>query len=332
MEVPSIPPNLVLALAPLGALVLVVAAIALVRAVAEIHVLSGRKLSVYGANARLPGAGSWALVTGATDGIGREFAMQLAAKGFNIVLASRTPAKLTELAREIELAHVGIKTCTQAIDFSQPSELQYEELARKTLHLDVAVLVNNVGRSHEMPVPFAESDEAEMQGIVDLNVSATLRVTRMFAPRLVARRRGLILNVGSFSGQLATPLLATYAGSKAFLIGWSQALGEELRRDGVDVVLLNTFFVVSNMSKLRRATFMAPTPKQYVAAVLSRIGRSGGALGRPFTMTPWPGHAWFDWAAERIIPRGMLAAKMYDVSADTRRRALRKAARESKSQ
>ena len=171
-----------------------------------------------------------------------------------------------------------------------------------------------------------------MQGIVDLNVNATLRVTRLFAPRLVARGRGLILNVGSFSGQLATPLLATYAGSKAFLIGWSQALGEELRRDGVDVVLLNTFFVVSNMSKLRRATFMAPTPKQYVAAVLSRIGRSGGAIGRPFTMTPWPGHAWFDWVAERIIPRSMLAAKMYDVSADTRRRALRKAARESKSQ
>lgn len=271
-------------------------------------------------------------MTGATDGIGREFALQLAARGFNVVLASRTAAKLDALAREIEARYTGTKTCTQAIDFALPSEAQYAELARKTTHLDVAVLVNNVGRSHAMPVEFAASDVEEMEGIVGVNVLATLRVTRIFAPRLAARRGGLILNLGSFSGQLATPLLATYAGSKAFLIGWSQALGEELRRVGVDVAVLNTFFVVSNMSKLRRATAMAPTPQQFVAAALSRIGRRGGAVGRIFTTTPWPGHAWFDWAAERVIPRGMLATKMYDVSADTRRRALRKAERESKAQ
>ncbi|WFD33960.1 hypothetical protein MCUN1_000788 [Malassezia cuniculi] len=285
-QIEQVPQCVVLSFAAVGVVAVALVLFAVLRAVAEIHILPGRALSRYGANTRSRGAGSWALVTGATDGIGREFAMQLAARGFNVVLASRTLAKLEALAREIESKYVGTKTLVQAIDFSQPSEAQYGELARNTLHLDVAVLVNNVGRSHDMPVAFAESDVDEMEGIVNVNVLGTLRVTRIFAPRLAARRNGLILSIGSFSGQLATPLLATYAGSKAFLIGWSQALAEEMRRVNVDVAVLNTFFVVSNMSKLRRPTLMAPTPKQYVAAALSRLGRPGGAIGRVYTTTP----------------------------------------------
>lgn len=290
------------------------------------------QLTVYGANAKLRGAGSWALVTGATDGIGREFAMQLAAKGFNIVSVSRTAEKLAALGREIEKQYPGTKTCYYAMDFIHAGTAEYEGLAQLISHLDVAVLVNNVGVSHTMPVPFLEMDEAEMESICEVNILGTQRMTRLVAPRLVRRGRGLILNLGSFSGQWATPLMATYAGSKGFLIAFTQALGEELRRAKVDVQLLNTYFVVSNMSKVRRASLLVPTPSTYVAAVLSRLGRASGALGRPFTLTPVPAHAWLDWITAHFVPGWLLLRKAYDVNVSVRRRALRKAERLAKAQ
>lgn len=319
-------------LGTIGLVVLVATALYLLYLVLEIHVLPGRPLTVYGANAKLRGAGSWALVTGATDGIGREFALQLAAKGFNMVLVSRTAEKLASLGRDIEQAYPGTKTCYYAMDFTRAGPAEYEGLAQLISHLDVAVLVNNVGVSHKMPVAFVEMDEGEMEAICEVNVLGTLRMTRLVAPRLVRRGRGLILNLGSFSGQWATPLLATYAGSKAFLISWSQALGEELRRAKVDVQLLNTYFVVSKMSKKRKASFLVPTPATYVRSVLSRLGRASGALGRAFTLTPVPIHAWLDWSVGHLVPTWLLLRKIYSVNVTLRRLALRKAEREAKSQ
>lgn len=298
----------------------------------EVHVFPGRSLTTYGANPKLRGAGSWALVTGATDGIGREFAMQLAARGFNIVAVSRTAEKLAILSKEIESTMPGIKTCYYAMDFLSAGDAEYEGLEQLIRHLDIAVLVNNVGLSHTMPVNFLEMDGRELASICQVNIVATMQVTRVVAPHLVRRGRGLILNLGSFSGQWSTPLLATYAGSKAFLIAWTQALGEEMRRSHVDVQLLNTYFVVSSMSKVRKPSMMVPTPKNFVRSALSRIGRSSGALGRPFTLTPFPSHAWLDWAVEHFVPRWWLLRQAYDVSLDTRRRAIRKAQRLEKSQ
>lgn len=319
-------------LGTVGLVVLVALALYLAYLFLEIHVLPGRPLTTYGANAKLRGAGSWALVTGATDGIGREFAMQLAAKGFNIVSVSRTAEKLAVLGREIEQKYPGTKTCYYAMDFTRAGEAEYEGLAQLISHLDVAVLVNNVGVSHTMPVPFLEMDEAEMNAICEVNIMGTQRMTRLVAPRLVRRGRGLILNLGSFSGQWATPLLATYAGSKGFLIAFTQALGEELRRANVDVQLLNTFFVVSNMSKVRRPSLLVPSPSTYVSAVLSRLGRASGALGRAFTLTPVPAHAWVDWATAHLVPAWLLLSKAYDTNLSLRRRALRKAERAAKAQ
>ncbi|KAL9932137.1 hypothetical protein V8E36_008909, partial [Tilletia maclaganii] len=103
--------------------------------------------------------------------------------------------------------------------------------------------------------------------------------------------RGLILDIGSFAGQAPTPLLATYSGSKAFFIGWAQAPGEELERHRITVRILNTYFVVSNMGKVRKSSAVIPTPKRYVAQVLTRLGSSGGAVGLPYTSTDLPAHA-----------------------------------------
>lgn len=283
----------------------------LAQLIADVYVLPGKPVSKFGANKKDYTQATWAVITGATDGIGREFSLQLAKKGFNILLVSRSPEKLGSVAAEIEAASPGVRTKTQAIDFALGDERQYEGLEHTVKDLNVGVLVNNVGKSHSMPVTFAETTEEEMEDIVEINVVSILRVSRMIIPGMVSRKRGLVLNLGSFAGQVTTPMLATYAGSKAFLSAWSQALGEELRRSNITVSLLNTYFVVSNMSKVRKSSAMIPTPKQYVAQVLKTLGRNGGAIGRPYTSTPWPMHALVDWATAFVLPRAWLLSYSY---------------------
>lgn len=127
-------------LASIGALAIAYVLLRFLYAFVEIHLLPGKKLSAYGANVRERGKGSWAVVTGATDGIGREFAVQLAENGFNIVLISRTQAKLDALAEELVTKYRGTLTSTCAMDFSKTTEADYERLRGVVGPLDVAVL------------------------------------------------------------------------------------------------------------------------------------------------------------------------------------------------
>jgi short-subunit dehydrogenase len=104
--------------------------------------------------------------------------------------------------------------------------------------------VNNVGTNHSIPTPFVEEDFSVIESIVNVNITSVLRITHMILPQMVERRKGLIVNVGSFAGMFPTPLLQTYAGSKSFLKHWSESLAAELKPSGVHVELLNTYFVV----------------------------------------------------------------------------------------
>jgi len=274
----------------IGALVSGWVTIGALRVLVETFVLPGMNLKRFGAK-----KDAWAIVTGATDGIGREFASQLAKAGFNILLVSRSEDKLAVAAAEIEKQHL-VSAKIFAMDFAKNDEAAYKAFADVVHGIDVGVLVNNVGRSHEQPVYFQDTPISEMEAIVQININATLHVTRIVVPSLVNRKSGLILNIGSFAGYVPTPMVATYSATKAFLTTFSQALGEELKSKGVVVELVNTYFVVSAMSKIRRPTAMIPLPKTYVRSVLSRIGSNCGALGRPYTSTPFWSHALFDWA------------------------------------
>ena len=271
------------------------------------------------------------MITGASDGIGKEFALQLAQKGFNTVLVSRTASKLDALAAEISSKHAGVHTKILAMDFAEDSAADYERLAELVEGLDVAILVNNVGKSHEMPVSFLETDDAEMEDIITINVKGTLRVTKIVAPGMVARRRGLILTMGSFGGFLPTPLLATYSGSKAFLQHWSTALGAELKPHGVHTQLVIGYLITSAMSKVRRSSMMIPNPKQFVKATLGKIGLKGTAGGMAGTITPYWSHAVMHWAIQELLGiwNGTVLERNRVMHLDIRKRALRKKEREA---
>lgn len=247
------------------------------------------------------------------------------------MLVSRTRSKLDALATELEAG--GAQTKVLAMDFSQNKDADYAALTAMVEPLDVAVLVNNVGLSHAIPVPFLETPREEMDGIIAVNCTATLRVTSLVAPKLAARRgRGLILTMASFGGVFPTPLLATYSGSKAFLQHWSAALAAEMAPAGVDVLVVQSHLVASAMSKIRRASAMVPAPRQFVAAALAKVGRSGGAQGMAYTGTPWWSHGLFLWVVRATVGEmGYVAlGRNLVMHKDIRRRALAKAEREAK--
>ena len=186
--------------------------------------------------------GSWALITGASDGIGKQFALQLANAGFNVILVSRTASKLQAVSSEITTSNSGVRSEILAMDFSKNQDSDYDKLAALLKDKDIAILINNVGQSHELPVPYVEDPEEEVRDIITTNCIGTLKVTRLVLPGMAARKRGLVLTMGSFGGLLPTPLLATYSGSKCFLQNWSIALATEVEELGITVYFQGTAF------------------------------------------------------------------------------------------
>ncbi|KAI0161936.1 short chain dehydrogenase [Hypoxylon sp. FL1284] len=321
----SIPSPVQLGLAGLGVLFLGSKLLSFLRLLLSVFVLSGTNLKKYGKK------GTWAVVTGASDGLGKEFATQLAAKGFNLVLVSRTLSKLEALSQELEGKFSGLQTKVLDMDFSADDDADYARLAQLISSLDVGILLNNVGQSHSIPVPFLLTESKELQNIVVINCLGTLKVTKIVAPGMQSRKRGLILTMGSFGGWMPTPYLTTYSGSKAFLQHWSSALAAELKPSNVDVQLCLSYLVTTAMSKVRRPSLLIPGPKPFVRAALGKVGL-GGWQSTAYTYTPYWSHAVMAWFIENTIGIGhslgiQINLKMHQ---DIRNRALKKAARNAK--
>ena len=275
--------------------------------------------------------GSWAVVTGASDGLGKEFAKQLSRAGFNIVLVSRTESKLMVLAEEITTKSKGIETRIVTMDFAKNLDTDYAKLKSLIESLDVAILVNNVGKSHNIPTPFSLTPEDELNDIITINCHGTLRITQLIIPGMIQRRRGLILTMGSFGGLVPSPLLATYSGSKAFLQQWSSALGAELSTYGITVELVQAYLIISAMSKVRKASATIPDPRAFVHSVLTKIGRNGGSPWFPYSSSPYWSHglmAWFLTCVTGTMSKVVLEQNK-GMHESIRKRALRKAEREN---
>ena len=171
-----------------------------------------------------------ALVTGASSGIGEQFARQLAARGHDVVLVARRADRLETLAGELPTeAHV--VACDLATDAASLAG-RVEQLG-----LRVDVLVNNAGFGTSGP--FAENDPAREAEEVRLNCEAIVTLSHAFLPAMIERRRGGIINVASSAGMQPIPYEAVYAATKAFALNFTDALHTELRGSGVRVMSVN---------------------------------------------------------------------------------------------
>lgn len=215
--------------------------------------------------------GEWAVVTGATDGIGKAYATEVARRGMNVVLISRSIEKLQAVAQEIESTS-SVKTKCIQVDFGGGLEI-YDTLSSDLAGLEIGLLVNNVGASYDSPTYFNDlKDNEEIRKIIHINCCSVTFMTRIVLPQMLERKKGAIINLSSLTGVIPTPLLTVYSGSKAYVDYFSRCLQAEYKNSGVIIQSILPAFVTTKMSKMRRATWMIPNPETYVHSALATLG------------------------------------------------------------
>jgi short-subunit dehydrogenase len=195
----------------------------------------------------------WALVTGASSGLGADFARELAAHGAHLVLVARREERLKQLAAELEGRH-GVRTRVVAMDLGRPGapKALHERMQAEAVPVDV--LVNNAGFA--VPGLFPRSDLARTLSMIRVNVDAPVALARLLLPGMLARDRGGILTVASVAGFSASPVQSAYGGTKAFLRVWSHSLHAELKHTNLAITALcpgvtdTEFFEAAGFSKM----------------------------------------------------------------------------------
>ena len=176
-----------------------------------------------------------ALITGASSGIGAEFARQLAAKKLDLVLVARSQDKLNHLAEELGQQY-GVRADVIVQDLTEPGASLAVARQGETLGVVIDLLINNAGFGDYGP--FVESVLDQQTSMIQLNISALVELTHMFLPTMLERRQGGIINVSSIAGFQPMPYWSVYAASKAFVLSFSEALWAEVKEKGVKVLAL----------------------------------------------------------------------------------------------
>jgi len=247
--------------------------------------------------------GEWALVTGASSGIGAEFARALARNGVSVVLVARREERLRELATELESRH-GVETKLVVADLASAPDVA--RVAAAVDGLDLAILVNNAGAGYSGS--FAKQDGERLRNMVLLNCAAPVQLTSLLLPGMLARTaRSAVVVTGSVSGRQALPLHAVYSATKAFDLLFGEALAVELCNQGVDVVVLEPGSTVTEFQEQAGEIAHTGQPAdEVVATALDALGRQHSVVA-----------GWWNWLranlGARLLPRSTVAYLARDV-------------------
>src|SRR6478672_7960726 len=207
------------------------------------------------------------LITGASAGLGREFARQLAGRARSMILIARREEQLIELNHELQRQHQNLRVHIRKVDLSNPAQLKelMESLDRE--RIDVDLLINNAGLGDAGR--FSTSDPARNEDMIFVNVLTLTSLTRHLLPQMIAKRHGGILNVSSSAGFLPIPGDAVYAATKAYVTSFSEALRAELRGTGISVCTLCPGPVSTEFQEVAKRQGMKPDigPKFIVVTV-----------------------------------------------------------------
>lgn len=251
--------------------------------------------------------GKWALITGASAGIGWALAEQLAAAGTNLVLTARRADRLQKLAAELSPKHQ-VQAEVFVADLVRPEapgEI-YAFTTRKKIEIEL--LINNAGfgaygYSHEVPVE-------KLLNMIQVNCSAVVQLTRLYLPGMVARRHGDVLIVGSTASFQAVPFLAVYAATKSFDLLFAQAVAEEVREFGVRVCALCPGSTETEFQQVAQEPDR-PMRVAETADKVARVGLQALARGKAYVISGAMNRLLLE--SERLAPRGFvvkMAAKM----------------------
>ncbi|MGM3307693.1 SDR family NAD(P)-dependent oxidoreductase [Anabaena sp. WFMT] len=225
---------------------------------------------------------STALITGASGGIGKAFAEELAARKTNLVLVARSVEKLTQIATQLQQQYK-IQVEFIAKDLTEPNATNEVFDAIKTKGLTIDLLVNNAGFGDYGD--FAEREGERQLNMIQLNIMALVDLTHKFLPLMRQRRSGSIINVSSIAGFQPMPYLSVYAATKAFVLSFSEALWAENRDYGVHVLVVcpgpteTDFFTEARFpSKLAGANNKIATPEAVVRDALQALEKGDSTV------------------------------------------------------
>src|SRR5579863_2736691 len=252
--------------------------------------------------------GKWALVTGASAGIGKALAQELAQGGTNLVLTARRHDRLEALASELTAKH-RIQAETFVADLAQPSapEAIFQFTQRKGF--SISLLINNAGFGQ-----YGELHTTEMDRLVEMvqvNCTAVLQLARLYLPEMVARRSGDVLIVASTASFQAVPYISTYAATKVFDLYLAEGLAEEMQPYGVRVCALCPGTTTSEFHELAGHPAHSKGREQSAESV-ARNGLKALAAGKSYVISGLGNYLGAH--GERLVPRRFvtrIAAKMF---------------------
>lgn len=223
-----------------------------------------------------------ALITGASSGIGSDLAEVFASQGHNLVLTARRQDKLQALATQLAQKYQ-IKASVVVADLTDPQAPP--KLFQQLQNTPIDILVNNAG--YGIYGLFTDTDINEELAMIQLNITALTHLTKLFVPGMVARKYGKIMNVASTAAFQPGPLMAVYYATKAYVLSFSEALGNELQDQGVTVTALcpgptkSEFQVRADMEKSKLVAGKSIMDSMTVA----KIGYEGLMKGKPVVIT-----------------------------------------------
>jgi short-subunit dehydrogenase len=248
--------------------------------------------------------GSWAVVTGASSGLGVDFARELAARGANLILVARRTERLRVLAGEIKVNH-GVEVDVEPIDLAVPdaAEALFHKVTERGR--SVEILVNNAGFG--LNGNFLDNTWQRERDMIQVDVIALVHLTKLFAAKMVKRGFGRILQVASTAAYQPVPTYAVYGACKAFVLSFSEALNNELRGSGVTCTVVSPgvteteFQAVAGHAYTR---YMRLT--QMRSADVARTGIEAMLSGRSTVVAGFHNAALV--ASERFAPRRLVTA------------------------
>lgn len=245
--------------------------------------------------------GKWALVTGASAGIGQALARELAAGGTNLVLTARRRERLEKLAASLRAG--GVRVETIAADLAEPQAPQaiHDFITQKNIPIEL--LINNAGfgaygELHKLST-------VKLLEMVQVNCSAVVHLTRLFLPEMVARRSGDILILASTAAFQAVPYISAYAATKGFDLLFAEGLAEEVKPYGMRVCALCPGSTVSEFHEVAGQAHLTAARKQESAEKVARTGLRALAAGKSYVISGLGNYLGAH--SQRLVPRRLVA-------------------------
>ena len=246
--------------------------------------------------------GPWAIVTGASSGIGEEFARQLAAIGLNLVLVARRKSRLDELGQKLK-QQFAIQTRSVQADLSQAEGIAAVETA--TADLEIGLLVSNAGTA--LAGAFLKLDPDAAARMIHLNATAHMRLSHFFGQKMTQRGRGGIIFVSSIGAIQGMPYLANYSAAKAYILNLGESLYFELKPKGVDVTVLLPGATDTEAKNWEGAGDMSKMPMPWMGAE-SVVANALKALGKRPSTIPGTFNKVMSFVNRRVMSRASAAS------------------------